>query len=244
MTHPSASQLLRVWERGALERSSVRALLLLVSTGAARDAEHAMALGIGERDAQLLALHERLFGRDIQAQARCKACAAPFELAIDARAIRVSYDRAGATHTFEERGYRLRFRSVSSADLLAIERERTPAEAVASLVSRCVLDAEHEGQRVEVKQLPAELIEALAVHMAEVDPQAEVAFELQCPECEKRQSYPFDIVEHLWAKLDRWARGLLRDVHILALAYGWSERSLIQMSAARRGVYLALLGAR
>jgi hypothetical protein len=53
----------------------------------------------------------------------------------------------------------------------------------------------------------------------------------------------FDVVSYLWGEIEDWAERLLRDVHSLAAAYGWSERDIVGMSALRRRLYLELANA-
>ena len=45
----------------------------------------------------------------------------------------------------------------------------------------------------------------------------------------------------LWAEIHAWAQQLLRDVHTLAIAYGWSETEVLALPAARRRAYLDLV---
>lgn len=52
----------------------------------------------------------------------------------------------------------------------------------------------------------------------------------------------FDIGAYLWEEVDAWADRTLRDVHLLAASYGWSERDILDLSPARRGRYLELAG--
>jgi hypothetical protein len=75
-----------------------------------------------------------------------------------------------------------------------------------------------------------------------VDPQAEVELVCVCPACALQWSAPFDIVDYLWRELEAWVKQLLREVHILASRYGWSERDLLALSPWRRRYYLGLIG--
>ncbi len=54
-------------------------------------------------------------------------------------------------------------------------------------------------------------------------------------------SVAFDIVSFLWNELNAWAIRTLREVHILASAYGWSETDILAMSPWRRQFYLEVL---
>jgi hypothetical protein len=83
------------------------------------------------------------------------------------------------------------------------------------------------------------VIESLIERIAERD-QAEIRIALTCPDCGYRWNELFDIVSFFWTEIDAWARRLLREVHVLASAYGWNEHDILSLSPVRRQIYLAL----
>jgi hypothetical protein len=93
----------------------------------------------------------------------------------------------------------------------------------------------------QLKEMPAEIIDLAIKRMGEADPQADVAVDLTCPCCQHQWQRNFDIVSYLWTELRGWAEQLLREVHLLASAYGWSESEILQLSAARRRRYLEMV---
>ena len=66
---------------------------------------------------------------------------------------------------------------------------------------------------------------------------------LDCPACGAHWQSVFDIVTFLWGEIEDWAQRLLYDVHLLASAYGWSERDIVAMTPRRRRMYLEMVGA-
>lgn len=44
-----------------------------------------------------------------------------------------------------------------------------------------------------------------------------------------------------WDEINHWAKRLIHDVHILAVAYGWSEEKILALSPWRRQAYLDLV---
>jgi hypothetical protein len=50
-----------------------------------------------------------------------------------------------------------------------------------------------------------------------------------------------DIGRFLWFEVRNAAQRLLREVHELAYAYGWSESAILAMSFHRRQNYLAMV---
>jgi hypothetical protein len=76
--------------------------------------------------------------------------------------------------------------------------------------------------------------------IAALDPQADTRIDLSCPDCHHGWSEVFDVVSFFWTEIDAWARRLLRDVNVLARAYGWREHDILAMSTMRRQLYLAM----
>ena len=245
MRTPDTSELLRVWEQGTGEPAAIRALLLMRAAAPEADGDALAHCNIGQRDCVLLNLRDALFGPEIHCLTDCTNCGEPIELDFRTDDIRVPHADPGGSYHTTAHGYEVQFRLPDSADLLALEVERQaeqPAQAERRLLERCVLDAWTEEGDVEVATLPNAVLSAVSQEMGETDPQAEVLLEVVCPECSAISPAPFDIVSHLWAELDAWARRMLREVHALAAAYGWSEAEILRMSATRRRAYLDLIG--
>ena len=98
------------------------------------------------------------------------------------------------------------------------------------LLTRCVI-----GPDVAVT---AEILAAVEAELDALDPGAAPSVELDCPDCGRRWSAPFELAEFVWSEVDRFARRVLSDVHTLARAYGWREPDVLALSPARRSFYL------
>lgn len=242
MSAEHAGTLLAAWEAAAAQPPLQRALTLLAAARPERSHDDWLHVPIGERDRQLLALRAALFGPRIDALADCPRCGEQLELDFDAGQITVPASAARSEVTVEAHGYRLRCRTPDSADLLAAAALPDDA-ARALLLERCVTQALKEGTAVAPSALPAALRTEVERALAGADPQAEIGIALACPACAHEWTIEFDVLAYLWSELDEWAGRLLRDVHELASAYGWSERDILGMSAARRGWYLDMLAA-
>ena len=66
---------------------------------------------------------------------------------------------------------------------------------------------------------------------------------MHCQACGRLGSAQLDAGELLWAQIERGARGVLLQVHLLASTYGWTESEVLSLSAERRAAYLAWAGA-
>ncbi|HET6554612.1 MAG TPA: hypothetical protein VFG49_13880, partial [Dyella sp.] len=118
-----ASELLQVWERALDAPALACGLWMLQLDGDAQDASAWLDLSLGQRDARLLQLHARLFGRALEGVATCPACQSTVEVSLDSRTLELYspdepmpdervFDMQSAGHDL-----RIRFRPVSCADL-------------------------------------------------------------------------------------------------------------------------------
>jgi hypothetical protein len=245
--------ILQAWEDASDATPGERGLILLGLAAPASPVAARANFTVGQRDQALLDLYARLFGEMAAAQADCPHCSAPIELDVPFAAIRASnpQDRP-ENFTLELADRRIVFRLPNAGDLAALAQDAADEEAdreslasaAAKLARRCVLAVESAGVEAELSDEAARALEtALASTIAAADPQAEINLALKCPACGRACSAPFDIVEFLWLRLDAFARRLLYDVHLIARAYGWSERSILALSSQRRRHYLELIGA-
>jgi len=62
-----------------------------------------------------------------------------------------------------------------------------------------------------------------------------------CPACAEESDYAVDLEAVLIARLYRAQRGLLHDIHRLAIRYGWSEDAIASLPSWRRRAYLDFL---
>jgi len=243
----SPALLLTVWERGIGQAPAQQALLLLGAMLPEADPDALADRPIGRRNALLLALRRRLFGERFVSTAICPACGERVELAfltddIGASQAGEAWDPDPELATASADGYRATFRLPNSGDLLALTHESDAAAAQSRLLARCVMTAEHEGRPVSVPELPPALVTAIAREMEARDPLANVQLALTCPACGHGWTALLDLAAYLWRELDAWARRTLREVHVLASAYGWSEAAILAMRPGRRQRYLELIG--
>jgi hypothetical protein len=102
----------------------------------------------------------------------------------------------------------------------------------------------HGEQQIAPSELPSNVLDALIDHMSQVASLADLTVSVNCPACGHTWEILFDIVSFFWAEISAWAARLVREVHILAMAYGWREADILTMSSFRRRQYLELIGAR
>lgn len=239
-TFPVAD-LLDAWERGRHLSPGERGLLLLAVAKPDTPAQELAACSVGRRDAALLALRERTFGPRLTGLAACPGCSEPLELELAVADIMVPARPATpAPLALAMDGYRVAFRLPNAGDMAALAQGGPRPEQW--LLERCIVEAQAADAPCAVADLPDGVLKAVTGAMVEADPQAEVELVLTCPACGNRWQALFDIVGFLWREIEAWAVRLLREVHALASAYGWSERDILALSPWRRRYYLELTG--
>ncbi|SOD63440.1 hypothetical protein SAMN06297387_110172 [Streptomyces zhaozhouensis] len=204
-----------------------------------------MAAPVGARERDLYALRAALFGATMRVVTECGACGEVVEFDLDALQLSTPPQPSRAPARVAHDGWELEYRVPTVADLGAVaDTAADAAEARRLLAARCVTAAWRDGEPRPVEELPEPLPEPLVRRLAEAaeraDPGADLTLKITCPECGATTPAALDIASHLWTELDSWARDLLLDVHLLALAYGWSESSILALSPLRRRYYLEL----
>jgi hypothetical protein len=239
-----ARDILHVWERGELLASWERPLLLLAMGEHGGLASAFAELPLGERDARLIELRERTFGRTLQIYTACPACAERYELSLDTAELLERGRPSLDTETeLVEGPFRLRFRLPNSRDLVALRALLSGDDPRRALAARCVSSAMREEEVVDSAELPEPVLVALAREMELRDPLAEIRIALDCAECGAAWQPRLDIAEFLWAEVRALARRLVTEVATLARLYAWREDDILEMSAWRRRAYLELGGA-
>jgi hypothetical protein len=220
-----------------------KALTLLAATCQEMTWEELAKLSVGQRDTLLLDLREQTFGSRLNVFTECPQCQEYIEFTAKVADIRVSnhFDHVETENELSLENFNIRFRLINSVDLGAVVNCNDITTARNRLVQRSVLQVYRDGEVFSTKELPENIIEKLTAHMAECDPQSDVLLNIVCPACTHNWHMIFDIVSFFWAEISIQAKRLLREVHTLALAYGWQEADILSMSTARRQFYLEMV---
>ncbi|MBD2253361.1 phage baseplate protein [Nostoc parmelioides] len=247
--HPfTASDVITVWELGERLHPLERAILLLSVAYPHQSQQQLAMLSVGQRDRRLLLLRQMTMGSQLHSVTTCPNCGDRLEFALNISDIYININEINESlssqyenKTVQIAGVECQFRLPNSHDLAILTASQTIEEAYRSLIERCVLQISQAGTPVSWEALPPEMIEQLAQHISDCDPQAEVLLDLDCPNCQHRCQAIFDIVAFFWAELDALAKRLLQEVHTLAKAYGWDEAKILSMTATRRQFYLDMV---
>jgi hypothetical protein len=229
-----ALDLLALWERGVSRHTLDRSAMLCARARPELPVEAIADLRLGEVNTSLLELRAEWFGDRIEAHVDCDRCGERLGLTIAAREL-LRPGAACAPGEVAAAGVRCRLPSLR--DLAAVAGERDAAGAARHLLERCLLDAGD----ADVPGLGDEALRDIEEALEAADPNADLAFDVRCEACGGSSTAQLDAGELLWDDIDARARALLADVHLLAGAYGWSERAILALSAERRASYVSMV---
>jgi hypothetical protein len=238
-----AVELLKIWECGLNGARPDRALNLLEFALPDCSRDEGARLSLGRRDAALLSLREATFGARLDCVIPCRQCSERLEATLDVdQLIAAEPVRVGNEIVVEAGGYLLTLRVPDSFDEVAATQAVDDDDARRILIDRCIVAALLDGRAEVVRELPDKVVDAAMATLAEIDPQADLGFAVTCPSCGHQWRALFDIVAFFSSEIDAWARRILREVHVLASAYGWRESDILALSATRRRIYLEMVG--
>ena len=224
-------------ERDAFAATRLLGRLLVESDVGPADAETAWELPLRDRDRLLAEVYRYHFRDTVELVATCAACEEPFDLRFSLAALTRQLDAArpaqaapddDGVYTLDDG---LRFRLPTARD----QREvwgLEPDDAAVALARRCVIDPDEtfsvEAAEQAIEQAGAVLDQDLPA---------------TCPHCGRDQVVRFDIQDHLLAALEHERAFLVREVHCVASAYGWSLGEILALPRADRRDYVRLIQA-
>lgn len=232
-----ANELLNLWEN-TLESSNLeKSLKLLALLYELPSTTQAANWSIGQRDARLFLFRTQLFGTDFKNTATCPKCSEQVEWNMQLADFPLPDLKATTEKEFFTLAiapYQLQFRLPTTQDLNANDAQQ--------LLANCIVELKKEEADCTVEELPTSVLEALNQELERIEPLANLNLLLNCPNCTQQWEVFFDIMSYLWAELDSWSKHLLQEVYLLARAFAWSERDILNMSAKRRQFYLDMIG--
>jgi hypothetical protein len=236
----SAGDIVLAWEAGREKHPVDRAMILLTLACPHLSSTALRELTVGQRNARLLTLRQQMQGPLAECFVKCPRCNEPLEFTVDTGAIPQPEPEMRDGQLAVD-GFVVRFRLPNSLDLAVAARSGSIQQGRTVLLERCIVQVDRNSQEIVVQNMPDQLIQAVAEAMVEQDPQAETKMALTCSACQHNWTMLFDIVSFFWTEIERQAKRLLREVHILASTYGWREADILALSPMRRHYYLELI---
>lgn len=240
MSGLSEPDVLRLWEQGLSLHPVDRAQFFALCATDQAQAEDVCRWPLGRRDTQLMELRRQAYGERLPVVDTCPHCgeAAEFELDLTAL-LHMSGDVPPPEFDVSMGDLQLRLRLPDTQDMACAASCTDLARARQVLLERCVLSAARAGVSLAPDGLDASEEIAIGAALAEADPLADVRIAVNCPVCADEWLALLDINAVFWQELQHEARQVLRDVHTLAGAYGWTESEVLALSPTRRMAYLA-----
>ncbi len=233
----SSSDFLDLWERGFRLHTLDRGLLMLGAALPEASYESLADLPVGRRNGALAELGLRFVGANPEAWTRCTECAEKLELEVDFRSLAAAGEQnnCGQDEPVVVKGRS--FRLPTTRDLAHVAQESDERSAAIRLLERCAVGA------VDATFWSDEDLDEVGEGMALADPLAEVTYRFHCPECGAEGDAVLDLAAFLWEQIAARAKRLMFEIHLLASAYGWTEREILGLSEHRRALYLEMVEA-
>ena len=210
--------------------TAVRVLARRAEFGTAADVD-VRSLPVGDIDALILALRVQVLGDRLIAEGACNGCAAPVDVEFSLAAY-LEHNRPQRTRlarAADEPGWwrltrhDLTFRIPSAGDVL--DAGSGPGARVA-LLAACF--------RGDPR---AAAIRAAERALARLAPVLRTTVQGVCPECGAQAAMDVDARRIALAELGFLAGSVLDEVHLVAVAYHWTEQAILDLPSSRRAAY-------
>ena len=204
-------ELLDIWQSAAAAAPPLRGVALLAASDPALSAEELMRMPVGALDARLFVLRRDWFGDVMTGTAACAQCGATIELEVRASELAAAGTQSGTALP-------------DVRDLMAVS-SLDAASARRALAMR-IADAD---------ALTDDEVDAVAAALDDV------YVATACPECGAACEVVVDPAAFLYSEVAAAAGRVLRDVHVLAAAYGWTEEDVLALPPSRRRLYVEMV---
>lgn len=233
----NATTWLDLWDRVSRTDRRHRRRELLLASGPLTASE-VDELEVGTANARLLQLHRSMFGSQLHCFTKCPKCQSELEVTVDAAALLRQPTSQQECRQLVLDEWVVSFRLPTEGDVETARAQSDFPTAESTLVGRCVTICRRSGEEVGHSLIPRDVLDRLFAQLEDSDPLASLDFELHCARCSHAWTSCLEPDTFVWTRLNAWVHRLANDVHILANAYGWSEREIVQMSPRRRQLYL------
>ena len=221
---------------GLLER------LLVRRPGSPTEQLEATQLTAFERDRLLAEVYQRTFGPRVESTTRCTLCGDLFDLTFEIGDLLAACGFTESSSSFQSEVCRepdgtfllpsgLRFRLPTGADEMAVVG-LPPDQAELALLHSCIIESKKGVDLDAVQQA-----------MEDVAPVLNLDLDAHCPECGGKQLVHFDIQFYLLRALEQQNKQVGREIHRLAVAYGWSLNEILSLSRTQRRRFVEFVDA-
>jgi hypothetical protein len=237
-----AAGVLALWDLGSRLAPAERATAALGVALPGRSWSELGEVSLGLRDRLLLGLLGVDASSTIEGVFDCPDCAETMELSVPCGQF-LNTAASPEPEAFKHDGWLIRWRLPNGEDMAAASRLEPYADAAAHLFARCVLDVTGPAGCTTLADTPPAVRAGLVERIEAWDALTDIRLDAVCPNCDAPHSVDLDIPTLAWDEITARAHALLREVHLLARAYGWTESEVMALSTRRRRAYLRLADA-
>ncbi|MCL2643239.1 MAG: hypothetical protein FWD52_06990 [Candidatus Bathyarchaeota archaeon] len=214
-------------------------------------------LSIGDRIALILQLRKITFGNILQCTLQCPKCTNKLSLDIPIDSIlQPPKTNPQTTYTLQIDNYTLKIRPLNGTDLETITQNQntpqtttttitsTPDTAIDTYLSEkllrlCILSSNPPLPKTLNNQFQTQL----STKLSEIDRQADLTLNINCPLCNQTFQTPLDIEDFFFQEITSRYPQLEREIHWIALHYHWNEKTILSLPSSKRKRYIELINA-
>ncbi len=212
--------------------------LLVETPGTTVGPGSARHLAVCDCDRLFAAIYLKYFGEQVEGRVTCRDCREPLEVRFSLRELLTKLEPGAGQNAVgpDEAGlYTLsdgrRFRLPTAGDQLSVLGLEAD-EGTAALLERCVVAGD-----------PADNPKLLQTAMDEAGPVLDLDLDAACPSCGASEIVRFDIQTHLLHMLVHEKRFLVREIHLIGMAYGWGYGEILNLTREDRRAFVGLIQA-
>ena len=235
--------IVEIWGKSYNQHYLESALTILYSVFPQKSKKDFARMDIGIRNFFLYQIREKLFGKNINFLISCPNCGEKLESEFELQN-EISFDKNSEAELFEflSEGYNIKYRLPNSFDLASASICKDVNSAREKILNCCINESYQGNDQIPPSKLPEEIILELSEEMSDKNPYSETLLNLTCQACKHTWTTVLDIALFLFKEIDFYAQNILRDIHLLASAYHWSEEEIINMNVNRKNWYINLIG--
>jgi hypothetical protein len=195
-------------------------------------------LTVGDRVALTLQLRKACFGPILNSVLECPACKEQLSLDIPINSLlQPAKQNPQATYQLELDGFSLTVRPLTGIDLEDVAACPGKDNLSEQLLRSCIVTS----KPVLPKVLSREFRDALSGKLNEIDPQADIVLNVNCPACNSSFQAPLDIEAYFFQEIESRQSQLEREVHWIAFHYHWGEKDILSLPINKRKRYVELI---
>jgi hypothetical protein len=197
-------------------------------------------MDIGDRNMLLLSFRSLMSGDKLQCVTTCPKCTERMSVDCSTQSIlKAEMPEPQTVYTVAVGNFIMKLRPITGVDEEAIILENYPRSKRAEyLVRSCIISSDPP---LGNEELSDELINNISSKLSEIDPLADIIFELTCPSCQHVFETPFAVEDFILQEFRSNYSQLEFEVNWLALNYHWSEQIILSLPIKKRKKYINLI---